>query len=143
MKNNILAASLLVLSALITGHLQAAEPDSIVADGSLESAFSSWGSPALQGDWKIVSDGESHYIELSENFKAKNGPDVKIFLSPTPANQVTGKNAVNGSVLVHQISEFDGSARIAIPAGTDISQFQSLIFHCEAYSKLWGSSALR
>lgn len=143
MKNNILAVSLWVLSTLIAGQVQAAEPDSTVADGSLNSAFSSWGRPALQGDWKIVAEGGAHYIELSENFKAKNGPDVKIFLSPTPANQVTGKNAVNGSVLVQQISEFDGSARIAIPAGTDISQFQSLIFHCEAYSKLWGSSALR
>ncbi len=139
MKNIILAASMAILSALISVQAQAAE----VASGSLEGAFSSWGKSSLQGDWKIVEDGGAHYIELGDNFRAKKGPDVKIFLSPTPSAQVTGDNAVAGSVFVELISDFDGSARIAIPAGTDISQFQSLVFHCEAYSKLWGSSPLR
>ncbi|MEM9398261.1 MAG: DM13 domain-containing protein, partial [Pseudomonadota bacterium] len=73
----------------------------------------------------------------------KKGPDVKIFLSPTASTEITGDNAVSGSVFVKLISDFDGSARIAIPAGTDLSQYQSLVFHCEAYSKLWGSSPLR
>ena len=130
---------LALASILIAAQSHAAE----VASGSLEGAFSSWGSTSLQGDWKIVEDGGAHYIELSENFKAKKGPDVKIFLSPTPSGEVTGENAVNGSVFIQQISDFDGSARIAIPAGVDIGQFQSLIFHCEAYSKLWGTSPLR
>ncbi|MFK7828649.1 MAG: DM13 domain-containing protein [Congregibacter sp.] len=139
MKNIILAASLAVFAALLSVHAQAVE----VATGSLQGAFSSWGKSSLQGDWTIVEDAGDYYIELGDNFRAKKGPDVKIFLSPTPSAQVTGDNALNGSVFVEQISDFDGSARIAIPAGTDISQFQSLVFHCEAYSKLWGSSPLR
>lgn len=139
MKNIILAASLAFFGALISVQVQSAE----VASGSLEGAFSSWGKSSLRGDWTIVEEGGAQYIELGDNFRAKKGPDVKIFLSPTASAQVTGDNAVNGSVFVAQISEFDGSVRIAIPAGTDISQFQSLVFHCEAYSKLWGSSPLR
>ena len=139
MKNTILAVSLAVLGALTAIQAQAAD----IASGSLEGAFSSWGKSSLQGDWKIVEDGGTQYIELGDNFRAKKGPDVKIFLSPTPSAQVTGDNAVNGSVFVELISDFNGSARIAIPAGTDVSQFQSLVFHCEAYSKLWGSSPLR
>ncbi|MEL7043515.1 MAG: DM13 domain-containing protein [Pseudomonadota bacterium] len=139
MKNTILAVSLTVLGALASAQAQAAE----LASGSLQGAFSSWGKSSLQGDWKIVEDDGAQYIELDDNFRAKKGPDVKIFLSPTPAAQVTGDNAVNGSVFVELISDFDGGARIAIPAGTDINQFQSLVFHCEAYSKLWGSSPLR
>ena len=143
MKNMILSMTMVVLGALSAGQVLAADNGTAVAGGSLQSAFSSWGKPSLQGDWKIVEDGGAHFIELSENFRAKKGPDVKIFLSPTPAGQVTGDNAVNGSVLVTQISDFTGGARIAIPAGTDVSRFQSLVFHCEAFSKLWGSSALR
>lgn len=139
MKNIILAASLAVLGALISVQAHAAE----VASGSLNGAFSSWGKSSLQGDWKIVEEAGTQYIELGNNFKAKKGPDVKIFLSPTPSADVTGNNAVNGSVFVKLISDFDGSARIAIPAGTDLSQFQSLVFHCEEYSKLWGTSPLR
>ncbi|MEM9758472.1 MAG: DM13 domain-containing protein [Pseudomonadota bacterium] len=139
MKNTILAVSLTVLGALASVQAQAAE----LASGSLQGAFSSWGKSSLQGDWKIVEDGGAQYIELDDNFRAKKGPDVKIFLSPTPSAQVTGDNAVDGSVFVELISDFDGSARIEIPAGTDLTQFQSLVFHCEAYSKLWGSSPLR
>ncbi|MEM9317086.1 MAG: DM13 domain-containing protein, partial [Pseudomonadota bacterium] len=126
MKNTILAVSLTVLGALASVQAQAAE----LASGSLQGAFSSWGKSSLQGDWKIVEDGGAQYIELDDNFRAKKGPDVKIFLSPTPSAQVTGDNAVDGSVFVELISDFDGSTRIEIPAGTDLTQFQSLVFHC-------------
>lgn len=143
MKNIVLSASLAVLSALATVPAQAADNDTTLVGGSLTHAFSSWGKPSLEGDWQIVEDNGAYFIELSENFRAKQGPDVKIFLSPTPAAEVTGRNAVDGSVLIKQISDFDGSARISIPAGIDVGQFQSLVFHCEAYSKLWGSSTLR
>ncbi|MEM1229885.1 MAG: DM13 domain-containing protein [Pseudomonadota bacterium] len=142
MKQQLLTLSVVVLGTLASAQA-AADSDNSLATGSLQSAFSSWGKPSVEGDWKIVEQDGTHYIELSENFRAKKGPDVKIFLSPTPAAQVTGTNAVNGSVLVKQIDDFDGQARIALPAGTDLSQFQSLVFHCEAFSKLWGSSALR
>lgn len=140
--NNLLIAPIL-LGALVTGQVQADDGDQALAQGSLQSAFSSWGKPALRGDWQIVEDAGTYFLELGENFRAKNGPDVKIFLSPTAAGKITGDNAVNGSVLVEQISSFDGSARIAIPAGVDPSKFQSLVFHCEAYSKLWGTAPLR
>ncbi|MFK7913488.1 MAG: DM13 domain-containing protein [Pseudomonadales bacterium] len=143
MKNTILSLSLAVLAMLNAAHSPLAHADTAVASGDLQHAFSSWGSPSLQGDWQIVEDNGAHFIELSDNFKAKKGPDVKIFLSPTPAEQITGSNAVTGSVFVTLISDFKGKARIAIPAGTDISAFQSLVFHCEEYSKLWGSSTLR
>ena len=139
MKNMIFAAALAISGAVFSLGAQADE----LASGSLEGAFSSWGKSSLQGDWKIVDEEGAQYIELSENFRAKKGPDVKIFLSPTPSAQITGDNAVNGSVFVELISDFDGRARIEIPAGTDLSQFESLVFHCEAYSKLWGTSPLR
>ena len=143
MKNIILTLVSIALGALASGSVRADDAQATPAGGSLSSAFSSWGRPALQGDWQIVEDGGAYFIELGDNFKAKDGPDVKIFLSPTPASEVTGNNAVKGSVLVHQLSEFKGSARIPLPADVDPSQFQSLVFHCEAYSKLWGTSALR
>ena len=143
MKNMILAAALAMLSVLGATHAQAAEMSAVLADGSLTNAFSSWGKPSLQGTWKIVEEDGVAYIELGDDFRAKQGPNVKIFLSPTASARVTGKNAVSGSVLIKQITDFEGSARIAIPEGVDLSQYQSLVFHCEAYSKLWGSSSLR
>lgn len=116
--------------------------DTEIRGGHLDAAFSSWGSASLKGDWKIVEADDKTFIELNENFKAKEGPDVKIFLSPLRADEVTGDNATQGSVFITQISSFEGKDRIEIPVGTDLSDFQSLVFHCEAYSKLWGTSAL-
>ena len=126
---------------LATNNLYA--QDHILGNGQLENAFSSWGTPSLQGDWKIISTGNKTVLELGENFKAKGGPDVKIFFSPLKASQVTGKNASDGSAYVTQISVFEGKNIIEIPANISPDDFQSLVFHCEAYSKLWGVSALR
>ena len=141
MTYKMITLTLLIIGTLMSSTASAHNHDPL--GGSLNNAFSSWGSPSLRGDWQIVEDNGNYFIELSDNFKAKQGPDVKIFLSPTAADDVTGNNAVDGSVFVTQISDFEGSARFAIPAGTDVSQFESLVFHCEAFSKLWGSSALR
>ena len=113
-----------------------------LASGNINAAFTSWGAPSVQGDWKIVQEGDKTYIELAENFKARKGPDVKIFLSPLPASDVTGKNAVEGSIFVNLIEDFKGGRRIELPADAELSQYQSLVFHCEAYSKLWGSAPL-
>ncbi len=116
--------------------------DKLLSQGTLNGAFSSWGKSSLQGDWKIVEENGNSYIELGDNFKAKDGPDVKIFLSPISAEDVTGDNATQGSLFVVQISSFEGENRIKIPAGTNIQDYKTLIFHCEAYSKLWGTSEL-
>jgi len=113
-----------------------------VAEGSLEGAFSSWGKSSLSGDWKIVAEDGKHFIELSDNFQAKKGPDVKIFLSPLEASTINGNNAAEGSVFIKLISNFKGKNRIEIPEGIDVSQFNTLVFHCEEYSKLWGVSSL-
>ena len=113
-----------------------------VTAGNLQAAFSSWGKPALQGDWKIVSEDDRLFIELADNFKAKEGPDVKIFLSPLSADQITGKNATEGSVFIHQIDVFENSSRIEISDNVNLDNYQTLVFHCEEYSKLWGVSAL-
>jgi len=121
---------------------QAFAADGVLSKGSLTGAFSSWGKSSLKGDWKIVKSAGKTYIELGDNFNAKDGPDVKIFLSPTESAKVTGDNATKGSVFIKQISVFKGKGRIEIPANINIKNYKSLVFHCEAYSKLWGSSPL-
>ena len=114
-----------------------------VASGELTPAFSSWGKKSVVGSWEIIKDQEQYFIVLGEDFSAKDGPDVKVFLSPMSANEVTGNNATEGSVLITEITRFKGQYRIAIPKNVNPDDFQSLVFHCEAYSKLWGTSSLR
>lgn len=140
MKKGIALFGLFLLTLISVN--QAISDEQVQLSGSLEGAFSSWGKTSLQGDWKIVSVDGKTFIELAENFKAKEGPDVKIFLSPLAAADITGKNAAEGSAFVYEISSFEGENRIEVPSDIDLGGYQTLVFHCEEYSKLWGISPL-
>ena len=139
MKNIILAVTLLFGFSFFSW---ADTKKSILTSGQLEADFSSWGKPALSGDWEIVREAGTTYLYLDKNFHAKKGPDVKIFLSPITADKVTGDNATNEAVFVELLEKFKGAERIELPEGIDITTFKSIIFHCEQYSKLWGTSPL-
>lgn len=136
-------AALLTTLIILGFNLSSAVAEGgVLASGSLTGSFSSWGSPSLQGGWTILQTEDKTYLELDESFKAKEGPDVKVFLSPLSSDQINGENAAEDSIFVALLTEFKGKIRIEIPTGTDLSQYQSLVFHCEAYSKLWGTSPL-
>lgn len=117
---------------------QSVAAEAVLSKGTLTKAFSR----SLQGNWKIVRSGDKTYIELGDNFKAQRGPDVKIFLSPLSPTNITNYNATNGSAFIQQVSVFKGKNRIEIPANINVKNYKSLVFHCEAYEKLWGSSSL-
>ena len=97
---------------------------------------------AIEGQWKIVEDGGKRFVELDDGFRTKSAPDLKIFLSPKPLDQITGANATQQAVQVAELQSNRGAQRYEIPAGTDLGQFRSLIIHCEKYSKLWGGAAI-
>lgn len=99
--------------------------------------------PWLSGSWEIVREGDATYLELGEDFKAKKGPDVKLFLSPVPADQITAKNATEQAVFIKLLDKFKGQSKIQIPLNAnEIPTFKSVVFYCEKYSKLWGTSSI-
>jgi hypothetical protein len=139
MKNYILAAIILLGVSVFS---LADTKKTILMGGQLEADFSSWGNPALSGGWEIVREEGKTYLDLSKDFQAKEGPDVKIFLSRVTADKITGKNASNEAVFVKLLEDFKGPGRIELPNSIDITKFKSIIFYCEQYSKLWGTSSL-
>ncbi len=96
----------------------------------------------IKGTWSIVTEGDTSYVVLSDDFRTRNAPDLKIFFSPLAASDLTDDNATEGSILVSQLESNKGGQRYAIPEGVDLSTFNSIIIHCERFSKLWGSSSL-
>jgi len=52
----------------------------------------------IKGTWSLITRDDKRFIVFSDDFKTKNGPDLKIFLSPKSAEDVTGKNAVDGAL---------------------------------------------
>ncbi|MEM7049350.1 MAG: DM13 domain-containing protein [Acidobacteriota bacterium] len=127
--------SILVLLALaFVAPLIAAEP---VASGE-------WSKKSfrIDGSWQIVDEGGSLWVVLDDSFKTKKAPDLKLFLSPKSLAEVGNRNATDGSVLIAPLDSNRGAQRYAIPKGTDLAAFQTLLIHCEKYSKLWGGAAL-
>lgn len=97
---------------------------------------------SLSGSWSIEQFEGKRYIVLADDFRARKGPDLKIFLSPQSIDSVNGKTAIKGSALVANLKEIKGGQRYEIPSELDISQYKSLLIHCEKYAVLWGGGAL-
>ena len=99
-------------------------------------------SQKIAGAWKIVETAEGRYLELDDAFKTRRAPDLKLFLSPLEAGNVNAKNATSGSVLIAKLKKSKGAQRYELPADLDLDDYQTLVLHCEQYTKLWGVSAL-
>ncbi|MBI1340515.1 hypothetical protein GC169_09970 [bacterium] len=96
----------------------------------------------ISGSWSIVEEGGKRIIRFSGDFSAANGPDLKVFLSPTSIADVKGKTAVNGSINLGVLKSTKGAQDYEIPAGVTLSNFKSVLVHCEEYAVLWGGGDL-
>lgn len=96
----------------------------------------------LKGAWEVVQRGDKTFIVFGEDFRAANGPDLKIFLSPQTVADVTGKTAVNGAINIGELKATKGTQEYEVPAGINLDDFNSVLVHCEAYSVLWGGGDL-
>ena len=99
-------------------------------------------SKKLKGSWTVEQRGEKTFIVFADDFRAANGPDLKIFLSPKSIGDATGKNAVDGSLNIGELKKTKGTQEYEVPAGINLADYGSLLVHCEAYSVLWGGGDL-
>lgn len=96
----------------------------------------------IKGDWSVVQENGRTIIRFSESFKTKNGPDLKVFLSPQTVGDVTGKTALDGAVTLGRLKSNKGTQDYIVPNGVSLANFSSVLIHCEAYSVLWGGGSL-
>ena len=99
-------------------------------------------SKRLKGSYDVIERDGQTIIRFSDDFRAARGPDLKIFLSPSTVSDVTGDTAVNGSVLLGELTSTRGTQEYVVPEGVNLADFGSVLVHCEAYSVLWGGSDL-
>lgn len=90
-----------------------------------------------------MQENDKWLLKTGLTFKADRGPDVKVFLSKQSAGNIDGSNATQQAAFVVLLSKFKGEQTIELPDGINPDDFQSLVFHCEEYSKLWGATPLR
>lgn len=94
------------------------------------------------GTWKIYEEGGKTYVSLSEEFRTRNAPDLKIFLSPLAAGETNGRNATDGSLLVAPLKSNRGAQTYELPDSVDLAAYKSILIHCEEFSKLWSAADL-
>ena len=92
----------------------------------------------ITGEWKIIKDADGAKLVLSEDFKTRNAPDLKFILTNADVASMTGKNAMDGAVVISPLKSNKGEQVYALPA--NFKDFKTLALHCEQFSKLWGAT---
>ena len=95
------------------------------------------------GAWRVVQEGGQRYVELDAAFATQSGPDLKLFLSPTGLGDLTDQNATEASVFIGLLESNEGAQRFAIPDDVSLAEYESLLIHCEQFSKLWSGASLK
>ena len=94
-----------------------------------------------KGTWTLETREDGVYAVLSDDFKARKAPDLKIFLHTAAAGSVDDGNAAEG-LFVAKLKSHKGGQEYKLPEGLDLSAYQSFVIHCERYSKFWAAGAI-
>lgn len=87
-----------------------------------------------EGISKIIQIENDTNILRLENLKATNGPDLYVYLS-------TGKTATD-FISLGRLKGNIGNQNYAIPSGTDLTKYNTVLIWCRAFSVLFGSARL-
>ena len=101
----------------------------------------------IEGTYRIESRpngdaGPLLRLVLGSDFRTEEGPDLKLLLSPRRPGKVKAKNALEGALVLGVLEKNRGSSFFAIPEGVGLTQYHSVVIHCEAYTVLWGRAPL-
>ncbi|MEM9881198.1 MAG: DM13 domain-containing protein [Pseudomonadota bacterium] len=80
-------------------------------------------SKSILGDITVEDRGGQKVIVFSDDFKAKSGPDLKVFLSPHSVSSASGKNALSGAVRLGELKRTKGGQEYLIPQGVDLAGY--------------------
>jgi len=147
---NILIGSALLMAATVPAFAQHSDAMMVKGDAAMaqEASMTVTTAPfqrrnkTLRGSVSVVKENGQTILRFSDDFKASNGPDLKLFLSPKAVADVTGKTATQGALKLGFLRTNKGSHDVVLPAGLDLSNYESVLIHCEQFSVLWGGADL-
>ncbi len=146
MRISSLAAALLIGASFSVALSPAAFAQDAVAVEAVEADLPSGNfikkKKKLQGAWEVVQRDGNTYIKFADDFRASNGPDLKVFLSPLDVATVTGKTATEGALNIGELQKTKGAQEYLVPAEVNIADYASVLVHCEKYAILWGGGDL-
>jgi hypothetical protein len=83
----------------------------------------------------------SHLLRLEE-FNATNGPDLFIGLSGHPEPRDSAELHDQGYFELERLKGNQGNQNYEIPADLDLSQYQSVVIYCKAFSVVFSTAEL-
>jgi hypothetical protein len=119
-----------------------APPTTATPVGPVVVAAGSWislGRYTTSGEVAVIEDGDTATLVFNE-LATDNGPDLFVYLSP--ADAVDGEQLPEGSLNLGGLRGNIGTQTYEIPAGTDLSQYASVVIWCERFSSAFGAAQL-
>lgn len=92
----------------------------------------------IHGSAKVETVNGQTQLVFSEDFKTKNGPDLKLYLSKRPISSLSAQDVDESAIRLSVLKSHKGTQRYTIPANLDLTQYESVVIQCEAYTVLWG-----
>ncbi len=87
-----------------------------------------------EGIAKVINLADGRTFLRLENLKTTNGPDLYVYLSlGNDASDIVNLGRLKGNI---------GNQNYEIPAGTDLSKYNTILIWCKAFSTLFGSAKL-
>ena len=87
-----------------------------------------------EGIVKVINLADGRTFLRLENLKTTNGPDLYVYLSVgKDASDIVNLGRLKGNI---------GNQNYEIPAGTDLSKYDTVLIWCKAFSTLFGSAKL-
>lgn len=107
--------------------------------GIVKSAPAEWtggdSAHGASGEAFLTSDGNQTFVAFMENFRARNGPDLRVYLVKTGERRGFGDEFKE----LGKLKGNRGSQSYEIPEGTDLSEYNTVLVWCRPFSVLFAS----
>ncbi|MDQ3248740.1 MAG: DM13 domain-containing protein [Chloroflexota bacterium] len=113
-----------------------AEP-TIVAQGAFKDADSFHKGSGTVAIFKLA---DGNHIVRFENFKATNGPDLHVLLAANPVP--TGPDDLGEYLDLGSLKGNLGNQNSAIPAGTDLTKYGSVVIYCLPFHVVFATATV-
>jgi hypothetical protein len=115
-----------------TEVLSEAEQSQILASGTFIHANPS--DPVHYGSGSV--EVYENRVFLKEDFKVGPGPAFHVYLVPKPGIRASAEVKDTMFIDLGKLRAFEGSQKYAIPAGVDLSDYQSVVIWCRQFGVL-------
>jgi hypothetical protein len=90
-----------------------------------------------KGTARLIETSAGSFTLRLERFAVRNGPDLHVYLSPSPDGYATG------AIELGRLKADRGNQNYRVPAGADVASVRSVVIWCKQFSVLFATAPLR